>query len=170
MVGSTPVVSRALTVLAVGAALTLAACGSSSPSTASAAKPAPVVKTATATVSGKSETILVDAKGMTLYYYKPDSNGKVNCTGSCATIWPPLKLPSGVSKATGGSGVTGTVSTIASPSGGNQVTYDGWPLYTYSGDSAPGQTNGEGKFGRWYVVTPGLATPSGGSNSSNYGY
>lgn len=170
MVGSNPVVSRTLAGLAVAAALTVAACGSSSSSTASAAKAAPVVKTATGTVSGKSETILVNDKGMTLYYYKPDANGKVNCTGSCAAIWPPLKLPSGVNKATGGSGVTGTVSTIASPGGGSQVTYDGWPLYTYSGDTAPGQTNGEGKFGRWYVVTPGLAAPSGHSNSSNYGY
>ena len=52
-----------------------------------------------------------------------------------------------------GSGVTGPLGTIATPSGGKQLTYMGWPLYTYSGDSAPGQANGQGSGGIWFAMT-----------------
>ena len=148
---------------AVASAVLVVACGGGSSSSngtaSSSATPAPsaaapaVVKTATATVAGKSEMILTDAKGMTLYYYAPDKGGKVTCTAGCATAWPPLMLPSGVTKATG-EGVSSGLGTVSSPSGGLQVTYHGWPLYGWVKDKAPGDTTGQGVGGNWFVVTP----------------
>ena len=52
---------------------------------------------------------------------------------------------------------------------GNQIEYNGHPLYTFSGDSAPRQTNGEGLYGVWFVATPDLAVQGGGSTSGGYG-
>jgi predicted lipoprotein with Yx(FWY)xxD motif len=148
---------------AVASLFLMAACGGSSPSSsgssstpaASAAAPsaAAVVKTATATVAGKSETILTDARGMTLYYYTPDKGGKVTCTAGCATAWPPLMLPAGTTKPTG-TGLTGTLGTVPGASGGMQVTYNAWPLYGWIKDKAPGDTTGQGVGGNWFVVTP----------------
>jgi predicted lipoprotein with Yx(FWY)xxD motif len=150
----------------LGVAALVAACGgssSSSGSSSSTATPAasasatpasPVVKTATATVAGKSEMILTDQKGMTLYYYMPDKGGHVTCTGDCAAAWPPLLLPAGESKPTGDQGVTGTLAAVPGAAGGTQVTYNGWPLYTWVKDKAPGDTTGQGVGGKWFVVTP----------------
>jgi predicted lipoprotein with Yx(FWY)xxD motif len=144
---------------AVASLLLMAACGggssssSGSSSTPAASTAAPVVKTATATVGGKSETILTDAKGMTLYHYTPDKGGKVTCTGGCAAAWPPLLLPAGTTKATG-TGLTGTLGTVPGATGGMQVTYNGWPPYGWIKDKAPGDTTGQGEGGNWFVVTP----------------
>ena len=145
-------------------AMVAVACGTSSNSSGTAATPAPtptpapVMKTATAAVAGKSETILTDAKGMTLYYYAPDKGaGKVTCTGACLQAWPPLLLPSGVTQPTAASGINGTLGLLASPNGGQQVTYNGWPLYTWVKDTAPGMTTGENVGGKWFVATPTVA-------------
>jgi predicted lipoprotein with Yx(FWY)xxD motif len=148
------------------------ACGgtptsSTSPPPASPA-PKPVVKTKTATVAGKSETVLADAqKGLTLYYFTPDQGGKVTCTAQCAAAWPPLMLPSGVSKPTGSGGITGTLGTLSTPNG-TQVTYNGWPLYTYAKDADAGDVYGQGVGGKWFVAalnipaaTEGSPTPGG---------
>ena len=81
----------------------------------------------------------------------PDTSTTSKCTGSCATYWPPVTGP-----VTAGSGVTGTLSTITRPDGTTQATYDGHPLYTYVGDTAPGQAKGNGKNlsgGLWYEMT-----------------
>jgi predicted lipoprotein with Yx(FWY)xxD motif len=144
----------------VGTALVVAvaaACGGSSSSTSTASTPAPtptpLVSTATATVAGKSETILVDGKGMTLYYYLPDKGGQVTCTGQCAVAWPPLMVPSGQSKPTG-TGLSGTLASVTSPAGGQQVTYHTWPLYGWQKDQKPGDTTGQGVGGKWFVATP----------------
>jgi predicted lipoprotein with Yx(FWY)xxD motif len=152
---------------AVASLFRMAACGGgSSSSSGSAATPAAsaaapstaaVVKTATATVAGKSETILTDAKGMTLYYYTPDKGGKVTCTGGCATAWPPLMLPAGTIKPSG-VGLTGTLGTVPGATGGMQVTYNGWPLYGWIKDKAPGDTTGQGVGGNWFVVTPDVSS------------
>ena len=80
------------------------------------------------------------------------------CTGSCATYWPPVTGP-----VTAGSGVTGTLGTITRPDGTTQATYDGHPLYTYVGDTGPGQAKGNGKNlsgGVWYEMTISGATPA----------
>jgi predicted lipoprotein with Yx(FWY)xxD motif len=94
---------------------------------------------------------LVDDKGMTLYTFKNDTSGKSTCTGTCATTWPPL---SATVAPTGGSGVTGTFALITRDDGTMQVTYNGMPLYYFSGDKAAGDTNGQGVGGVWAVAVP----------------
>lgn len=93
--------------------------------------------------------------GMTLYTYAPDQQtpGSSACTGSCAQNWPPYTVESksdiNVSAAT-----SGTVGTITRADGTLQVTYNGAPLYFYIGDKSPGDTNGQGVGGVWYVAKP----------------
>jgi predicted lipoprotein with Yx(FWY)xxD motif len=101
--------------------------------------------------------VLVDAEGRTLYTFAPDNHSKVTCVSSCATLWPPLKLPSG-DTATGPPQLKASLlSSDPDPEGGSVVTYSGWPLYTYAADSAAGEDNGqaiEADGGRWYVIAP----------------
>lgn len=113
-----------------------------------------VVYTATVDVKGTQKTVLTDAQGATLYYFTPDTAAKVACTGNCAANWPPL-LYTGSGTPTSNSSLPGTLSTQANANG-NQVLYNGHYLYTYAEDSAPGQANGEGIGGKWYVATPDL--------------
>ena len=120
------------------------------------------VEVATGTASGVG-TVLVDGTGLTLYELETEANGQIMCTGACRSTWPPLLLPEGVTSATPGPGVTGTLGTITRPEGGTQVTYDGRPLYLYSGDQTPGQANGQGIQGVWFAMTP--SGPSGGGTS-----
>ncbi|HEY7350868.1 MAG TPA: FHA domain-containing protein [Ktedonobacterales bacterium] len=123
------------------------------PTPTSAPAPA-VVQTAQATVEGQETTILTNAQGLTLYYFKPDTPDKTACTGACIANWPPL-LFDGPGDPTASSELSGTLS-IQTSENGAQVAYNGHPLYTFSGDSAPGQTNGEGKAGKWFVATADL--------------
>jgi predicted lipoprotein with Yx(FWY)xxD motif len=165
------------------AALMIAACGSSTSSTSPASPAAPAATSAssapasggtalkTTTIGGA--TVLTNAQGFTLYWFAPDTSTTSNCNGSCATFWPPVKGP-----ATAGSGVTGKLGTITRADGSTQATYDGHPLYTYKGDTAPGQATGNNlnlSGGVWHEVTangaaaapaPGTSTSSGGG----YGY
>ena len=128
-----------------------------------------VIQTATATVKGQSQTILTNAQGMTLYYFTPDSATQSACSGSCAQMWPPL-LFAGSGGPTSATGLNGQLR-AQTDANGNQVEYNGHLLYTFSGDTAPGQTNGEGLFGKWFVAVPNLAVRGGGSTSgSGYGY
>ena len=168
-----------LVMLLVSACGSSTTTGSSSPSaqnapTATQAPPTPtptatqstttssaVVKTATATVNGKSETILTNANGMTLYYFTPDTATAAACTGGCASTWPPL-LFSGSGAPTSATTLSGTL-TAASNANGNQVSYNNHFLYTFSGDTAAGQTNGEGIAGKWFVATTSL----GGTKSAS---
>jgi predicted lipoprotein with Yx(FWY)xxD motif len=120
----------------------------------------------TANISGIG-TVLVNPQGFTLYYLTTDQHSAPTCTGSCASTWPPQMVSGSVPAA--GSGVTGPLGTVASPSGGKQLTYMGWPLYTYSGDSAPGQANGQGSQGTWFAMSAGGPTTSGGSGSGGSG-
>jgi len=113
-----------------------------------------LIQTAMATVSGKSETILTNTKGMTLYYRTTDVPPSTVCSGGCASAWPPL-LVSGSSTPTSATSLPGKLSAQADANG-TQVEYNGHPLYTFSGDTAPGQTTGEGFGGIWHVVTPSL--------------
>ena len=123
----------------------------------------------TVTVGGQSEQVLTTPSGRTLYYFTPDTAAKVTCSGACAKVWPPLVLGSGRPSAP--SGLAGTLGTVQGANG-LQVTYNGHPLYAFSGDKKPGQANGEGLQGKWYVAAVGLAsggggTSSGGSSSSS---
>jgi len=155
------------------AVLAIAACGSSasssSPPAAGASSPAAGSSATTltsATIGGAK--VLTNSAGFTLYWFVPDTSTTSKCIGSCATYWPPVKGP-----ATAGSGVTGTLSTITRPDGSTQATYDGHPLYTYAGDTAPGQANGNGKNlsgGVWHEVTvSGGAAPAASTSPSAHG-
>ncbi len=117
------------------------------------------VKTSSATVNGKSVTILVSANGMTLYYFTPDTTSKTVCTDGCASTWPPVLFSTGNKPQAAGS-LPGSLEVYPNANG-KQVVYNDHPLYTFSGDSAPGQTNGEGIAGKWFVVTPDLAKNQG---------
>jgi predicted lipoprotein with Yx(FWY)xxD motif len=96
-------------------------------------------------------SVLANAKGFTLYWFAPDTATKSVCNGSCAAYWPPVKGP-----ATAGPGIPGKLGTIKRADGSTQATYDGHPLYTYVGDSAPGQARGNNlnlNGGLWHEVT-----------------
>jgi predicted lipoprotein with Yx(FWY)xxD motif len=125
--------------------------GGTTPTVSSAGS---LIQTATATVNGTSETILTTAQGRTLYYRTTDMPPTTVCSGGCASAWPPL-LVSGSSTPTSATSLPGKLSAQADANG-TQVEYNGHPLYIYSGDTAPGQTTGEGVGGIWHVVTPSL--------------
>ncbi len=107
------------------------------------------------TASGAPGTFLVDGKGMTLYLFEKDTGATSMCTGACATAWPPL-LTKGAPTAMD-SVQAADLGTTKRPDGTTQVTYGGHPLYRYAGDTATGQTGGQGSKafgGAWYVVSP----------------
>jgi predicted lipoprotein with Yx(FWY)xxD motif len=96
-------------------------------------------------------TVLANARGFTLYWFAPDTATKSTCDGSCAAYWPPVK-----GSLTAGPGVTGRLGTITRSDGSTQATYNGHPLYTYVGDTAPGQAHGNAlnlNGGLWHEVT-----------------
>jgi predicted lipoprotein with Yx(FWY)xxD motif len=165
----TPRRARAILPLAAGAALLLAACqgyggGSTAPSAAASAA-AGTQLTVSHTKAGDA---LAGAGGKTLYILTNDAGGKSTCTsGACATAWPALKGDG--SQVQGGSGVSGTFGTTTWADGTKQVTHNGQPLYYFTGDSAAGDSNGQGTNGVWFIApvgtTPGGAS-SGGSQPS----
>jgi predicted lipoprotein with Yx(FWY)xxD motif len=154
------------------AVIGLAACGSSSPSTSGGtAASGSQVKTASTSVG----TIMVNSAGHAIYWFAIDTPTKSNCSGSCATLWPPVTGP--VTAAAGAS-LPGTFGTITRADGTTQATYMGHPLYTYAGDSSAGVVTGNGKNlsgGLWWAMTPSGSKPSGGaapqpSTGGGYGY
>ena len=170
--------------LALSACASSASSSSSTPATSAPASSAPAssapaaaasspassapASSASATTLGKTTingtAVVTNSKGMTLYWFVPDTSTASRCTGSCATYWPPLIGP-----VAAGSGVTGMLATITRPGGAVQVTHDGHPLYTYAGDSAPGQAKGNGlnvSGGVWWEMTVSGAKPAT-STSSN---
>jgi predicted lipoprotein with Yx(FWY)xxD motif len=114
-----------------------------------------VIQTATVTINGQSQTVLTNAKGLTLYYFTPDSATQSACSGQCAQTWPPLFF-TGSGSPTSSANISGKLSVLMDVNG-SQVEYNGHLLYAFAGDSAPGQTNGQGLFGKWFVATPGLS-------------
>lgn len=122
-----------------------------------------VIKMAAAMAAGglmKSETttagkVLANPHGMTVYYYTVDKpgSGASACTGTCAMDWPPViapvRIPDAMMMLLPGAGKIGTV---IRPGGVRQVTLNGYPLYRYSDDKAPGQAKGNGEGGVWHVI------------------
>jgi predicted lipoprotein with Yx(FWY)xxD motif len=117
-----------------------------------------LLKTASVTVNGQPVTILTNAQGMTLYYFKLDTATTAACTGACTGNWPPI-LFTGSGSPTSATTLPGTLS-VVTDANGQQVEYNGHPLYTYSQDTAPGQTNGEGVGGKWFVASSTLSIQS----------
>jgi len=113
----------------------------------------PTVQVATNAMFG---TILVTDSGMALYTLTTDHNGQSTCHGSCAAAWPALTVPAGTVP-TGGPGVTGTVGSSQQSNGTFQVTYNGAPLYTFVGDTSPGEVTGN-DVADFFVVTVAAAT------------
>jgi len=169
-------VGPGLAILALAAALT--GCGSSTgttPSTTSPATGASSTASATVSLSGTASasasstqagaavdlktasssagSIVVDAKGMSLYFFTKDTkdSGTSACTGSCLVQWPPLTTTSG---SPAGEGVTGKLGTISTPDGKKQVTLNGMPLYYFAKDTKPGDILGQGVGGVWYLSDP----------------
>jgi predicted lipoprotein with Yx(FWY)xxD motif len=158
--------------LAVTGVLAVAGCGSSSSSSSSgeggaygggesstaskeATNEAASATPAAISVGSAPEVgkVLVDSKGFTLYYFEKDQNGKSACYGACAKAWPPY---TGTPKVQGGA-MSSEIGTTKRSDGTTQVTYAGWPLYTFEGDSKPGEANGTDSkaFGAsWYPLHP----------------
>jgi predicted lipoprotein with Yx(FWY)xxD motif len=174
---------RMRTILTLAAlAFGLAACANNSSSSAGAgglygggASTPTTVSSGAATVAtakvGDLGTVLVNGDGSTLYLFEADTGSTSNCAGACAGIWPPLTT-SGA--ATGSMGASSSMlGTTTRADGTTQVTYNGHPVYLYSGDTAAGQANGEGinHFGGlWYAVsTAGTAAMPSGSGSGGNG-
>ena len=97
-------------------------------------------------------TIVVDDQGNTVYAYDLDTqgSGESSCSGACLSTWPPVNADQTPTL----DGVTAKVATITATDGSTQVTLDGWPLYYFSGDSAPGDTSGQGVQNVWWVLAP----------------
>ncbi|HEY2520092.1 MAG TPA: hypothetical protein VGJ19_08280 [Streptosporangiaceae bacterium] len=165
-----------------GSSSPAAAGGASSAAAGSGSASSAGATTSSVTVSAKSVaglgTVLVNQKGQTLYMLTTEKGGKITCTASngCLHAWPEINLPSGTKAATAGSGVKSSLlGTVKGGAGKTEVTYNGWPLYTYFGDSAAGQANGQGisNFGgTWYVLntagSPVTSKASSGGGGNGY--
>jgi predicted lipoprotein with Yx(FWY)xxD motif len=153
---------------AAAAAAALAACSSSGPSAhASGGSTTPAAAAAaglkTAKVGGA--TLLASSKGFTLYIFAPDTSTTSKCNGQCAKFWPPVKPGTA-------SGVKAPFATIKRSDGSTQLTFQGHPLYTFSGDTAPGQAKGNGlnvNGGLWHEATASGSAPPAGNSSSGSG-
>jgi predicted lipoprotein with Yx(FWY)xxD motif len=170
---SAPLASIRLAAPLAAGALLLAACSSSgggggsaargnsasapaAPAAPAASAPAAASGNATvATAKGALGTFLADGSGRALYLFESDTAGKSTCAGACLTYWPAYTTKGAPSAA--GAAVAKDLGTITRPDGSTQVTYAGHPLYYYAGDTAPGQTAGQGSdnFGaKWWLLAP----------------
>jgi predicted lipoprotein with Yx(FWY)xxD motif len=140
---------------AIGGGITAAAATGSHASSRPAAsqQAAATVRTAQASVAGKTETILVTGQGLPLYYYLNDTAATSLVTGGLAALWPPLTAASPAA-----AGLAGTLAAVRDAHGA-QVAYNGHLLYTFADDRA-GQVTGQGVQG-FFVATPGLAAITG---------
>jgi predicted lipoprotein with Yx(FWY)xxD motif len=134
--------------------------------TVPAPKPPPNAEEGTVFVSLGSAAglgqVLVDSEGHTLYSFSKDSGETSACTGACAKAWPPLLDESGDPQPSNGTAAA-RLGTINLPDGSHQVTYAGHPLYGFSGDSSPGEANGNGStaFGGTWTALKGSGAPAG---------
>jgi predicted lipoprotein with Yx(FWY)xxD motif len=157
--------------VAVLAAVAVASCGGN---TSGASAPPKTANGQAATVGVANEnlgSILVDSQGRTLYLFRRDSGIKSACTGACAIDWPPLRS---TGTPTVGGGVTASIVATSARSDGNpQITYNGHPLYLFSGDQKPGDTNGEGVNafgGLWYALSSAGDQIVGSAPNPGIGY
>jgi predicted lipoprotein with Yx(FWY)xxD motif len=167
----------AMLIAVAALALIAAGCGSSNDSSSSggggvyggggsSTKPASSGGSGVVSVddNAKLGKIIVDSQGNTLYYFEKDkqNSGASTCSGACAQVWPPYTA-SGSPKGQNGASAS-KLGTLKRSDGTTQVTYNGWPLYTYTGDQKAGDTNGNNldQFGaEWYALTPQGEKPPG---------
>jgi predicted lipoprotein with Yx(FWY)xxD motif len=159
----------------------VAACGAASPSgtTPSLATAPAAISSAAGSANGAGEieigmtslgTVLTDAQGHTLYYLSAEDEGDDDCTlqPGCALMWPAIP-PGADGTGAAGNGVSGTVGVMTASDGTLEVTYNGWPLHTFSGEAA-GLVTGQGNAsdgGIWYVATPTLGPTSNTGSSES---
>jgi predicted lipoprotein with Yx(FWY)xxD motif len=101
--------------------------------------------------------ILVNAQGRTLYMFVRDKQTRVTCVGTCAAVWPPVKLRAGAKAVAMNGAKASLLGSDRDPAGGRVVTYAKWPLYTYVADTKAGATMGQAlnlNGGLWYVLSP----------------
>ncbi len=153
-------------------AVAVAGCGGSSSASGAAAPQTAEGHPVTVGVSNSSlGNILVDSQGRTLYMFEKDVGTTSECTGACASIW--LPLPANGNATLGGGTNASLVGTTTRSDGTSQVTYNGHPLYLYSGDHNPGDTNGQGLTafgGGWFALSPDGNPVSGQASNSGGGY
>jgi predicted lipoprotein with Yx(FWY)xxD motif len=173
-----------ITAAIVSAAIVMSACGNdkkSDTSAGAASTTSAATDTSSSAAAGgavklmaakdaKLGDVVTDAAGFTLYRFDKDSDKPptATCAGDCATNWPPVVASAKPEV----DGVAATVATLKRADGTQQVTINGWPVYRFAGDSAPGETNGQGVGGIWYAVTPaggkaGAAAASGSTPASS---
>ena len=162
-----PRLMLALPVVAAAAAV-LAACGTPSSSASSSGTASHGAATSSSLKTAKigGATVLTNAKGLTLYSFAPDTSTMSNCNGACAQNWPPVKGPATAS------GVKSMLGTIKRSNGATQATFHGHPLYTFVGDTTPGQDKGNGVNafgGLWHDVTASGSAPASKSSSGSGG-
>jgi predicted lipoprotein with Yx(FWY)xxD motif len=129
-----------------------AALGAGVATAATAAMPHTPRATVKTVKSGNYGTVLVSSTGRALYRYTLDRKNVSRCTGACAKLWPPLLVKAKVKPTIDAGGIARLLETIKSAHGMRQVTYAGFPLYRFSGDTRAGQTKGEGLYSKWYLV------------------
>ena len=164
--------------------MVIAACGgddyASNTATGATSASSPTAATSPTAAAGQSSAVqvkdtsslgkvLAARDGMTLYTFNNDSIGKSNCSGGCASTWPPLTVAAAPAKP---DGVSGDFSLVNRDDGQKQLALNGKPLYRYAADKAPADTKGEGVGGVWFAAkvsaATGAATPA--ANSSPGGY
>ena len=149
--------------LVLAAGLTLAACNVATPQSSGSASSGSAgygtsmsrpqsASTTVQSAQSKLGTILVDAHGRTLYAFTNDVNGTSTCNGACANAWPPVAANGAT---TPGPGLNAALfSTATRADGTSQLKVGKWPVYVYAGDGAPGDVNGQGSGGTWFVISP----------------
>ena len=154
-------------IVPLASALLVAACGSvaastSAPASSAAAAGSSTTGTVITTQAGSAGAFLTTASGRTVYLWAKDGMNMSDCSGAGASAWPPVPATGTLTAA--GSAKASDLGTITRSDGTKQVTYDGHPLYYFVGDSAAGQTNGQGSdnFGaKWWLVAPSGAQITG---------
>lgn len=123
------------------------------PSASTDESSAPATSTSLMVADSALGEIVVDGEGMTVYMFDNDTqgSGSSSCEGQCAVNWPAVTTDAGAPEV---EGVTGEVGTITGVDGATQVTLNGWPLYYYIDDAAPGDVAGQGVNEVWWVLSP----------------
>lgn len=161
-----------LAAMSVATLTILAGCGTTTKSAAAYAATnkstagAALVEVHNASVRGKSEKVLANRNGFTLYYFTKDTRTVSHCTGACSLLWHPLLASS--AKLIQPKGLPDRL-TVVSDTHGRQIAYNGHLLYLYWADRKPGQAAGEGVLKEWWVATPSLGSGSSAGGKSSGG-
>ena len=177
MIGAAGAAAALLAACSGGSAASGGGTSSNAPAPTTSSSSASATSADLATTQSSLGTIVVDSKGRTVYLFTQDTNNppKSNCDTGCDSVWPPVPAPASGTPTL--SGVDSSkVGVVTRSDGSKQLTLNGWPLYEYEGDSAPGDVKGENLQGSWFAVTPQgtkatttSSTQSGGTQGSSGG-